>query len=1082
MFTRKKGGEELKRIVAVLIICILCIPMFSVMILRASAQTGSGSVEAGVYTNPVPSGYGFVNFEDGTDGQVIRSTLPGLNFTTTLGYDWVYSDVRTGKYNGRSLTDPSVNYGQYVVNGYICAWLGPTMGEGRIDFVNGPASYLSVLTSTYSGLSIDAYDANKNLIATSGWANGNLGTYTFTRLTVEAPNMAYVIIHDAGNYWIIDDLVSDAGGNRGFGPGAVFTCVHVSADPFIILETPGQSSNIVATVSDQLGNPMSGVIVYFTSSEGTLSSASAQTDNEGKATVTLSPSSSTTSPVVVTVSAEASGASASTYVIFCPTSAPATGWSTCPQFSIKSNSFYFSQYLRPCVLWYNLFHPFNPISLDSLNSLPPVSIYTIMPSSSADPTSFAQALHQFFDITAPDNYNPVCVYVLDIPLLQTINTLFSTDIQGPVTFPIPPAGGLNVFLSSQHVTTTAAGSLVFAFTFSQVKDKSQGIIDLLQAMAKDLVSSVKNPDPETLIGILSDALNTITETCGDVSVNVITSDMDQSGQLNSYTLLDVVHIASTLSTILTANGIIMKSVDLLWGGTEAAVTGGLDVPADVQTAFHVLDLGLEILPYLPALSSLKDNSLYQILSNGVSMIAGIIDPNGTTAVPSIYDMGGSLVLGYNSTSSDIIYASPEGLLIPADGDWLILLNESQSNPVNYTVILYAVGGNAAVPYDLQILSSNQNVTAIGYAGMVLGGTSTTIPVGFSPDGTLIQQVYLNPTVSVGETGNVYDFVATGLLSNGSLASVSRAFLIINGSQFAMRQDNSSTFEIQTPVNLPGNVSYFVYMISPNVPGGIASGVLTQYNITFDQTNVGSDFTGTIVTIDGSNYDISTLPMSFWWYNGSTHTFAFQSPLVVGSGAKQYDWISTSGLSPSQSGSITVTGLGSVVGDYVIIIDDTPPTTTLTIDEPKYTSDKTYVTPDTHFTLEATDTGSGVHSTAYRIYNATYDSGWQTYTTLFKLTSLKDGTYTLAYNSTDNAGNVEKPITKQITLVRAYDCPRDVTGDGKVDICDITMICVAYDSKPGDPNWNPIVDFCPQDWSHDIINIYDIVTCLQYYGP
>jgi hypothetical protein len=832
--------ELLKRAVSGMLVTLLLVSMFTVAVRVTHAE-----VVTGVYTNPVPSGYGFINFEEGTDGQVIRSTLPGLNFTTTLGYDWVYADIRTGKYNGRSLTDPSVNYGQYVVNGYICAWLGPNMGEGRIDFVNGPASYLSVLTSTYSGLSIDAYDSNNKLIATSGWANGNLGTYTFTRLTVEAPNMAYVIIHDTGNYWIIDDLVSDAGGNRGFGPGAVFTCVHVSADPFIILETPGQSSNIVATVSDQLGNPMSGVIAYFTSSEGTLSSASAQTDNEGKATVTLSPSSSTTSPVVATVSAEASGASASTNVIFCPPSAPATGWNTCPQFNIKSNSFYFSQYLRPCVLWYNLFHPFNPISLDSLSSLPPVSIYSIMPSSSADQTSFAQALSQFFGITAPDNYNPVCVYVLDIPLLQTINTLFSTDIQGPVAFPIPPAGGLNVFLSSQHVNTTAAGSLVFAFTFSQVKDKSKGIIDLLQAIAKDLVSSVKNPDPETLIGIFADALNTITETCGDVSVSVITSDMDQSGPLNSYTLLDVVHIAGTLSTILTANGIIMKSVDLLWGGTEAAATGGLDVPADVQTAFHVLDLGLEILPYLPALSSLKDNSLYQILSNGVSMIAGIIDPNGTTAVPSIYDMGGSLVLGYNSTSSDVIYASPEGLLIPADGDWLILLNESQSNPVNYTVILYAVGGNAAVPYDLQILSSNQNVTAIGYVGMVLGGTSTTIPVGFSPDGTLIQQVYLNPTLSVSEIGNIFDFVATGMLSNGSISTVTNAFLIINGSQYEMTQYNSSTFKIQIGLNFPGPVQFFVYMISPNVPGGFATGLLqhevTVSNVTPAKTIVGQGY-------------------------------------------------------------------------------------------------------------------------------------------------------------------------------------------------------------------------------------------------
>lgn len=206
----------MKRVAGLLIICILCIPMFSVMIPRMSAQ--AASVEAGVYTNPVPPGCGFINFEEGVDGQVIRSTIPGLSFTTTLGYDWVYGDVRTGEYNARSLTDPTVNHGSYVVNGYIFAWLGPNTGEGRIDFVNGArASYVSVLTSTNSGLEMDAYDSSGNLIATSGWANGNYGTYTFTRLTVQAPNIAYVLIHDTGNYWLIDDIVANVGGQSSQG-------------------------------------------------------------------------------------------------------------------------------------------------------------------------------------------------------------------------------------------------------------------------------------------------------------------------------------------------------------------------------------------------------------------------------------------------------------------------------------------------------------------------------------------------------------------------------------------------------------------------------------------------------------------------------------------------------------------------------------------------------------------------------------------------------------------------------------------------------------------------------------------------
>jgi len=100
----------------------------------------------------------------------------------------------------------------------------------------------------------------------------------------------------------------------------------------------------------------------------------------------------------------------------------------------------------------------------------------------------------------------------------------------------------------------------------------------------------------------------------------------------------------------------------------------------------------------------------------------------------------------------------------------------------------------------------------------------------------------------------------------------------------------------------------------------------------------------------------------------------------------------------------------------VILDNTPPTTTLTIGEPKYVTDVTYVTLETPFTLEADDdAGSGVYSIAYRIYNSTYDSDWLPYTAPFYLTALADGAYTIEFNSTDNVGNVEPTNTATIIL-------------------------------------------------------------------
>ena len=53
---------------------------------------------------------------------------------------------------------------------------------------------------------MDAYDSNDNWLAGSGWATNNLDTGQMTRLSISADNMAYVLVHDTGNYWLIDDL------------------------------------------------------------------------------------------------------------------------------------------------------------------------------------------------------------------------------------------------------------------------------------------------------------------------------------------------------------------------------------------------------------------------------------------------------------------------------------------------------------------------------------------------------------------------------------------------------------------------------------------------------------------------------------------------------------------------------------------------------------------------------------------------------------------------------------------------------------------------------------------------------------
>jgi hypothetical protein len=197
-----------KKILTVIIICLLCFSTFltiGVPAVQATVETGWPVSQPNTPRNADDI---YIDFENGIEGIEIESTNPNLKFTTTNGLNWRYGDIRTGSYN-------VYPYGSraYECRGNIFAWLGVTGNAGRIDFLGGAATYCSILVSTYSGVVIDAYNSDNELISTSGWARSNINTRTFTRLTVDAPTgdyISYVIIHDTGNYWLLDDLCTDA--------------------------------------------------------------------------------------------------------------------------------------------------------------------------------------------------------------------------------------------------------------------------------------------------------------------------------------------------------------------------------------------------------------------------------------------------------------------------------------------------------------------------------------------------------------------------------------------------------------------------------------------------------------------------------------------------------------------------------------------------------------------------------------------------------------------------------------------------------------------------------------------------------
>ena len=86
-------------------------------------------------------------------------------------------------------------------------------------------------------------------------------------------------------------------------------------------------------------------------------------------------------------------------------------------------------------------------------------------------------------------------------------------------------------------------------------------------------------------------------------------------------------------------------------------------------------------------------------------------------------------------------------------------------------------------------------------------------------------------------------------------------------------------------------------------------------VAFSTTGLGASASGAVLTVDGTTYSVSQLPMQFTWNVSSTHSFSWYST-VTGGSTTEYVWETSSGLATQQSGTIAVpSGGGSVTASY-----------------------------------------------------------------------------------------------------------------------------------------------------------------------
>jgi hypothetical protein len=86
-------------------------------------------------------------------------------------------------------------------------------------------------------------------------------------------------------------------------------------------------------------------------------------------------------------------------------------------------------------------------------------------------------------------------------------------------------------------------------------------------------------------------------------------------------------------------------------------------------------------------------------------------------------------------------------------------------------------------------------------------------------------------------------------------------------------------------------------------------------------------------------------------------------------------------------------------------------------------------------------------------NAVVTFAWNTTSTTLGLHTIKAEVVAIP-DETKLENNV---MTKTITVLSAEGLTTDLTGDGKVNMKDISQAAVAFGSSPGHPRWNPAAD-------------------------
>ncbi|MDG6900461.1 MAG: hypothetical protein JRM80_00670 [Nitrososphaerota archaeon] len=472
-----------------------------------------------------------------------------------------------------------------------------------------------------------------------------------------------------------------------------------------------------------------------------------------------------------------------------------------------------------------------------------VDSYTIKQTPGSSFAAFNDSLHYYFNVTYPAGYGVSSVTVTHIPLIRILNHLL------PISFPendsgtpysllgmaLTPGGSVNL-VSFTSTPAQGLGSCTSTDATCAWVTSAGGLGLALLA----LVLCVAKPDTCSTAGIFEGAGGETLD-ISKMILSVLAAIGSTWADVESSSMIGAIYQKVSTEKVfdfMSATALV-KFISAVVSAVVAYLKVGNDIGEIIKENYeYVVNLIVDVFATITqtinaycAVESCSSDlkgfiSAANDVESAVSLVMSFVehdDPNGSTVYPSYYYENGTLALGYDSATGQIMTRSRSGFLLASSDGFYAFLNAGY----NYSLVLTMVGPpgtNTTIPYTTWESGGVQTSAVV--SGQLANDSQTAIPIEVTKNGAFVSPAYLEPKVSVSGTPGSYTVNARSALNNGSSIAASGAYITVNGSTYPMRQVNSTSFSYQVSGNFQGPTLVTVEVLGYGMPGGFGAAYLT----------------------------------------------------------------------------------------------------------------------------------------------------------------------------------------------------------------------------------------------------------------